>query len=628
MARPPSRQKSAKAAQKTPTKKTPTRRRVQPHFNRNRDNEDVGGSNIRENAGELPPQTMARKDSGRQTKSASGTTVWKHTPIKPLNLTTKKVRPEASKSQRQEHVQESVADNSPNVNFSEDVLSADIPKSPQEVMSPQRKVATSIIQIISNSETIAPEHGVLESAAAVATELPAQDATTSAQKAQRDSEVEEGDERPPSSIGACSDQDADSSDSEVEDANSSDSDVEDADESIAGIEQANTPNKSSAKGSRPSETMHIASPTQNEMGKDGSMPQTLESIPMATVGVDNEVYSADIDTVRNAKPIVSNTQNGTENSVSDSSSGSSEDGSADEGTNDEDGDDGSSNDKDMQHVTTNLRTPVLVPGTAADLMILDYISYRILQEVAEFGVVFEKATYNRNSDVLAKLKRIEHLAYEHALVRKQHFTSSLFLQNDQQPGSDFDMLQWGTSMLRINQATFALLVLCPEAVVDDQIDRKLPNHERLLISAGFKAAAGGFFEHVVPTSKRNGNSVSLLVDMQTQQWLAGADDEKQLKSVLDQVREFDEVAIGQLLSMDDASESMQVFDKTAISVYRGNVNQRLNKLSGRRLNTTRSHYKLESVQMRVVSFVGECAEMMTPPVICTVTSAQQSNMDD
>ncbi|KAJ2786395.1 hypothetical protein GGI15_001567 [Coemansia interrupta] len=504
-------------------------------------------------------------------------------------------------------------------------------------MSPQRKVAESIIHIISDDKTAAPEHGSagvdedLETAAPVAGEAPADVASAIQKEQSNDENDEDNHEGPPSSIGMCSD--TDSSDSE--DSDDEDADSEDTDGSSDDADQEPLPKKSGANDDKANGASNMGAPSQSQMGKDGSMPQDLESIPMATIGADNESYSADVDSVRNVKPIVSNTQNEADDSPSDndsssgssSSSGTEADGSGDSDTDSNDGDGGSSNKGMPPGEQTSQSIPILGPGTAADLMILDYISHQILQEVVELGVLFEKSGYSRNADVLAKLKRIRHLAGEHALVRKQHFTHSLYLQNDQRPGGDLDMLQWGASMLRINQATFALLVLCPEMVIDDKLDRKLPCRRRLLISAGFGAAADGFFEHVVPTSKRNGNSVGLLVDMQTQQWLAGADDEKQLKSILDQAREFDDVAIGQLLSMDDADDSMQAFDATAISVYRGNVNQRLNKLSGRRLNSTRLHYTLEAVQRRVALFVGECAEAMSPPVIATIASSEQAGGD-
>ncbi|KAJ1723726.1 TTAGGG repeat binding factor [Coemansia erecta] len=618
MARPPGRRTPAKAA----PKKTLKRRRVNPNYGGSASRGNGEGSENRNKADARPPQTAARRDPGRQPKSTSGTQVWKHAPIKPLNLTTKKARLEVATPQKQEQGQES-----------ESAPSADTPKASEEVMSPQRRVAKSIIRIIHSGDATRPEHS-----GAVVGEIPAGVAAAAAvQKTQASSKYND-DEGPPSSIGVCSDSGTDSSDS----SNSSDSDDEDTEESNDDIDQAHTPNKSSANDGRSNEATTGSGPSQNEMGKDSSMPETLESIPMATIGADNESYSADLDTVRNAKPIVSNTQNGAEDSGSDSSSdsnsgeeddGADSDASDSEDRDDDDGDDGnadgSSGDKATPPVEQiDQNAPILGPGTASDLMILDYVSHQILHEVAEFSMLFEKSANDRDADVLAKLKRIEHLAYEQALMRKQRFTRSLYLQNDQRPGFDFDMFQWGTSMLRINQATFALLILCPEAIIDDKIDRKLPNHDRLLASAGFKAAADGLFEHVVPTSKRDGNTVNLLVDIQTQQWLAGADDEKQLKSVLDQVRELDDVAIGQLLSIDDAYDSMQAFDRTAISVYRGNVNQRLNKLSGRRLNTTRSHYALEGVQRRVASFIGECAEMMSPPVISTIASSQQPSMDD
>ncbi|KAJ1797520.1 hypothetical protein LPJ75_007026, partial [Coemansia sp. RSA 2598] len=138
-------------------------------------------------------------------------------------------------------------------------------------------------------------------------------------------------------------------------------------------------------------------------------------------------------------------------------------------------------------------------------------------------------------------------------------------------------------------------------------------------------AIESFFPLVVPQKKRDNHSLDILLDMQTQQWLTAADDERQLQTTVKQVRGMDDGAIAQLLAInseaaaalseDGAGGPASGFESLAISEYRQIVGRRLNKISGGKLHIARSQYTLAGLQKRIAQFVYECAKMLSPPVI-------------
>ncbi|KAJ1883475.1 TTAGGG repeat binding factor [Coemansia sp. RSA 1722] len=260
------------------------------------------------------------------------------------------------------------------------------------------------------------------------------------------------------------------------------------------------------------------------------------------------------------------------------------------------------------------------PGTSADLMVLDYISNRVIDKVVEMSAVEEQES---GSDV--HKRQLECLGREQVMFRRLHFTRSPFLFNEQRPEDEGDMAQWAESMHRINIASFALMIMCPQLVVTESPGCSLPNRKRALISSGLSKAVDSFFSLVVPQNKRDGQSLDILLDMQTQQWLLAADDERQLQATVKQVRGMDDSQIARLLEIDTATAAalteddpdgpMDNFDASAIPEYRQIVGRRLNKISGGRLHIARSQYTLAGLKRRVAQFVGECAKMLSPPLI-------------
>ncbi|KAJ2478492.1 hypothetical protein IWW56_003688 [Coemansia sp. RSA 2131] len=263
------------------------------------------------------------------------------------------------------------------------------------------------------------------------------------------------------------------------------------------------------------------------------------------------------------------------------------------------------------------------PASAADLMVLDYMSQRILDVVGELGVLLED-TDAAAADVEHKLQQLDSLAREHTLARQIHFTRELFLGNNEQPADEPDVVQWAVALHRVNLATFVLLVFWPQVAVVESVGMNIPNRERLLASLGLDAAARGFFTHIVPANRHDSDAIGLLIDIQTQQWLMAANDEKHLQNMVAEERQTTDAAISELLSIDPNNPA----DDTAMESYRSELGRRLNKISGGKLAITRAQYSLHGVWKRTARFCCECAAAMPLPVMLSLQLHDKDADDD
>ncbi|KAJ1668205.1 hypothetical protein IW140_000491 [Coemansia sp. RSA 1813] len=249
-------------------------------------------------------------------------------------------------------------------------------------------------------------------------------------------------------------------------------------------------------------------------------------------------------------------------------------------------------------------------GTAADLAVLDYMSDCILDEVSSAELLTKSSsamnltgTGHLDAESVdganVAMRRLDCLAREQALFRRNHFTRGLFLDNKHRPSDELSLERWFMSLGRINVATFALLIFRPQAVVAETVAKSMPNHERIIASLGLRAAAQAFFEHIVPLNKRNADTLSLLVDIQTQMWLLAANDEASLQEIIAGERSTSDDSIKKLLSIyphtDYDDDCLQLFDTLGVSMYRSEVNRRLNRISGGKLNITRSQFPINDL---------------------------------
>ncbi|KAJ1732049.1 hypothetical protein LPJ61_002236, partial [Coemansia biformis] len=270
-------------------------------------------------------------------------------------------------------------------------------------------------------------------------------------------------------------------------------------------------------------------------------------------------------------------------------------------------------------------------GTAADLAVLDYMSQRLLDEAARLGQLLDGCGVSLPQEggvPLPKLtdgasqavRRLERLAREQVLARQHHFTGSLFLESDHCPSDEADAVQWAVSLQRINLATFVALVLLPQVTVTELVSWSLPNREQRVCSLGLESAAKGFFAHVVPVVQRGVATVSLLVDMQTQQWLMAARNENHLQSMVAEERDLGDAAIRKLLALEptgaiDGDDGDDLFEDTGVGIYRSEMNRRLNKITGGKLAAVRMQYTLADIWKRVIQLSGECAAALALPTI-------------
>ncbi|KAJ1774573.1 hypothetical protein LPJ67_006803, partial [Coemansia sp. RSA 1938] len=200
----------------------------------------------------------------------------------------------------------------------------------------------------------------------------------------------------------------------------------------------------------------------------------------------------------------------------------------------------------------------------------------------------------------------------------------LFLGNNERPADEPDVVQWAVALHRVNLATFVLLVFWPQVAVVESVGMNIPNRERLLASLGLDAAAHGFFAHIVPANRHGSDAIGLLIDIQTQQWLMAANDEKHLQNMVAEERQTTDAAIRELLSVDLNSSA----DVTAVESYRSELGRRLNKISGGKLAITRAQYSLHGVWKRAARFCCECATAMPLPAILSLQFYDKDADDD
>ncbi|KAJ1894093.1 hypothetical protein LPJ66_005391 [Kickxella alabastrina] len=338
----------------------------------------------------------------------------------------------------------------------------------------------------------------------------------------------------------------------------------------------------------------------------------LESVSMATVE-SGEIFSAGDQYAVEADPLVADSQFFLQDATPDKASANGE----------------------FAVVQDEANEPAAGLGTLADLIVLDYMSQQIIDEVSNMEPALSRSP-NPAVDANSTFRRLDCLGREQVLVRRQHFTHSLFLQNEQRPMDEDDMMQWAMTLQRINLATFVLLVLRPQLVLGDRFGRGVPNRERALASSSMEEAARGFFTHVVPSNRRGSQALELLVDMQTQQWLMAADSEDQLQTMVAEARGISAAVIDQLLAIEPEADEeyddlesggLQEFDKYAVAHYRRDIGQRLSRISGGKLNHTRALYALSSLQRRVSLFVRECVQALPSPIILSGIPARQESQD-
>ncbi|KAJ2874681.1 hypothetical protein GGH93_002201 [Coemansia aciculifera] len=271
-------------------------------------------------------------------------------------------------------------------------------------------------------------------------------------------------------------------------------------------------------------------------------------------------------------------------------------------------------------------------GAAADLMVLDYLSQRVIDEVNTVIQALDDGKSGTANLSNASFKRLDCYAHEQVLIRKNHFTREPFLTHDHRPVDEDDIVQWASSFQRINMATFLLLVLRPLTVVAKPVSSSMPNRERMISSMGLKVAAQGFFANVVPVKLRSAETVDLLVDLLTQQTLAAANDEKHLQTLVSDVREIDDAGIAKLLGIDDYGVSNDAdrrdtghFAAYSVPYYRKELARRLNRISGGKLHITRSQYSLHALWKKVLPFCSQCATNWPVPSILGDISGRQAN---
>ncbi|KAJ1949343.1 TTAGGG repeat binding factor [Linderina macrospora] len=264
-------------------------------------------------------------------------------------------------------------------------------------------------------------------------------------------------------------------------------------------------------------------------------------------------------------------------------------------------------------------------NTSMDLMVLDFMSARIIETAMRiFAAPPPRSSQDANA---AKLQRQQFgfLAREHVQFRMHHFTQSLFLSNSDQPDNEPDVLRWIDSMKRVNLATFLLLVVEPQAAVEESVGDNVPDRRHVVQSHGMGAAALGFFENIVPSNRRNSTAFELLVELQTQQWVLGALNDARLQEIVGEQREVSDVFLAALLAVSEDSQGQEGSD---VDQYRAILNQRLNKLSGSTLAGARTNFGQEVVRQQVVAFVQQCSDALPRPTLLSLEDlAQRAGME-
>lgn len=261
---------------------------------------------------------------------------------------------------------------------------------------------------------------------------------------------------------------------------------------------------------------------------------------------------------------------------------------------------------DKQQATGSKPEPLVGPGNANDLMMLDYKSQQIVDEIVSLATVSLEDVGALNQ----LFQRLEVHANLHKLLRQGHFTRQLFLTEDQRPADVVDLLSWTVSQQRINVATFLLLVFRPQAMCAELVSKKLPNREHRIISIGLKAAIQAFFLYIVPNNMRGQKSQGLLAELQIQQLVMEASSDKQLQQLVTQWREQTDEDIAKDLSEDhqDSSELL-----TFVQQYRRRMSRRLSRLSGGLLRKAQESNPLHILWKSVSMFVKECADTWEQP---------------
>ncbi|KAJ2161907.1 TTAGGG repeat binding factor [Coemansia sp. RSA 552] len=269
----------------------------------------------------------------------------------------------------------------------------------------------------------------------------------------------------------------------------------------------------------------------------------------------------------------------------------------------------------------------------ADLMVLEFLSQRILDEVAAIGRLPKGPAAERELGEI--LQRLGSLAREQTLVRRNHFTPELFLDDALCDAYDSTFsVEWEVARGRVNLATFTLLVFQPQVAVIESVSRLMPNRERLLGSLGFEEAASSFFARVVSETQRvkdPAGAIQLLVDMQTQKWLLAAVDEDHLQSMVAEGRAMSDDSIRELLDAagaEAANQEAPEFYRTCVASYRSELWQRLDKVSGGRLAITRTQYPLHEVWHKVAQFVSECQASQKRPLVMEHPLISPASADD
>ncbi|KAJ2095480.1 hypothetical protein GGI16_005191 [Coemansia sp. S142-1] len=293
----------------------------------------------------------------------------------------------------------------------------------------------------------------------------------------------------------------------------------------------------------------------------------------------------------------------------------------------DDGDDGFLDDGNLSN-----SQPLAGLGSAADLAVLDYLSQRVIDEVNTAVQALDDGMSSAAGLPNGTFRRLDCYAHEQVLIRKNHFTREPFLTCDHRPVDEDDIVQWASSLQRINMATFLLLVLRPLVAVSKPVSSSLPNRERMISSMGLKMAAQGLFAHVVPTNLRSAETVDLLVDLLTQHILAAANDEAHLQTLVSDVREIDDVGIAKLLGIEDhgASDDADQRDTSHfgvfyVSYYRKELARRLNRISGGKLHITRTQYSLHALWKKVLPFCSQCATNWRVPSVLGDSSGRQAD---
>ncbi|KAJ2779106.1 hypothetical protein H4R18_004205 [Coemansia javaensis] len=243
------------------------------------------------------------------------------------------------------------------------------------------------------------------------------------------------------------------------------------------------------------------------------------------------------------------------------------------------------------------------PPSAGDLVVLDHVSQRILDEVAALGRLLDEPLDSAGSveDLSRAMQRLDCLAREQTLIRRFHFTREPFVGEDLNPLDAADRMQWPAAHQRINLAAFATLVFRPQVTMGDAVGPAgARGPARRLNSLGFEAACGGFFAHVVPAGKRDASAISLLVDMQTQKWLMAATGDDHLHAMVAEERGMDDAGICSLLAIEPGSDGP--FDRDGVGMYRAEMGQRLDAVSRAPLAAAQAQHPMLGVWKRVAQF--------------------------